>query len=116
MTIPDFQTLMLPVLHAAEAGEVKISDVVGLLANQFQLTEDERSQLLPSGKQTTFANRVHWAKSYLKKAGLVELTRRAYFRITGRGREVLTNPPQRIDIKFLGQHAGHRRQPRQSRR
>jgi restriction system protein len=103
MTIPDFQTLMLPVLHAAEAGEVKISDVVGLLANQFQLTEDERSQLLPSGKQTTFANRVHWAKSYLGKAGLVELTRRAFFRITRRGREVLTNPPERIDIKFLEQ-------------
>jgi restriction system protein len=73
MAIPDFQTLMLPVLRTAETGEVKISDVVELLANDFQLTEEERSELLPSGKQTTFANRVHWAKSYLGKAGLVEL-------------------------------------------
>ena len=84
MAIPDFQTLMLPVLRTAEAGEVKISDVVELLANEFQLTEEERSELLPSGKQTTFANRVHWAKSYLGKAGLVELTKRAHFCISDR--------------------------------
>jgi restriction system protein len=103
MAIPDFQTLMLPVLRTAETGEIRISDVVELLANNFQLTEEERSDLLPSGKQTTFANRVHWAKSYLGKAGLVELTRRAHFRITDRGREVLANPPERIDIHFLQQ-------------
>jgi restriction system protein len=76
MAIPDFQTLMLPVLRSSEMGEMKISEVVQLLADKFQLTEDERSELLPSGKQTTFANRVHWAKSYLGKAGLVELTKR----------------------------------------
>jgi restriction system protein len=93
---------MLPVLRSADAGEVKISEVVDLLADQFNLTEDERAQLLPSGKQTTFANRVHWAKSYLGKAALVELTRRAHFRITARGRDILANPPERIDIRFLG--------------
>ncbi|SOE92878.1 restriction system protein [Burkholderia sp. D7] len=103
MAIPDFQTLMLPVLRTAEAGEVKISDVVELLANEFQLTEEERSELLPSGKQTTFANRVHWAKSYLGKAGLVELTKRAHFCISDRGRNVLVNLPERIDIRFLEQ-------------
>lgn len=103
MAIPDFQTLMLPVLRTAETGEMKISDVVESLADNFQLTEEERSELLPSGKQTTFANRVHWAKSYLGKAGLVELTKRAHFRITDRGREVLANPPERIDIHFLQQ-------------
>jgi restriction system protein len=103
MAIPDFQTLMLPVLRTAEAGEVKISDVVKLLANEFQLTEEERSELLPSGKQTAFANRVHWAKSYLGKAGLVELTKRAHFCISDRGRNVLVNPPERIDIHFLDQ-------------
>jgi restriction system protein len=103
MAIPDFQTLMLPVLRASEAGEVKISDVVDVLADEFRLSPEERSELLPSGKQTTFANRVHWAKSYLGKAGLVELTRRAHFRITDRGRKVLTNPPERIDIHFLEQ-------------
>ena len=63
------------------------------LADEFDLTEEERADLLPSGKQTTFANRVHWAKSYLGKAGLVELTRRAHFRITEDGNHVLQNPP-----------------------
>ena len=106
MTIPDFQTLMLPVLRSSEMGEVKISDVVQSLAGKFQLTDDERSELLPSGKQTTFSNRVHWAKSYLGKAGLIELTKRAHFKITDRGRDVLANPPARIDIHFLEQFPG----------
>lgn len=104
MPIPDFQTLMLPVLRASSDGEVRITDVVERLADIFALSSDERSQLLPSGRQTTFANRVHWAKSYLGKAGLVELTRRAHFRITDRGREVLSAPPDRIDIKFLSRY------------
>ncbi|HYG89564.1 MAG TPA: restriction endonuclease [Azospirillum sp.] len=101
MTIPDFQTLMLPVLRAAADGEVRITDIVERLADEFALSPEDRSHLLPSGRQTTFANRVHWAKSYLGKARLVELTRRAHFRITDRGREVLAAPPDRIDIKFL---------------
>lgn len=101
MAIPDFQTLMLPVLRTAAKGEVRISDSVEALAIEFKLSDEERSQLLPSGRQTTFANRVHWAKSYLGKAGLVELTKRAHFRITNQGREALANAPERIDIKFL---------------
>ena len=84
---------MLPVLRIAAEGEVRISDVVERLADEFTLSADERSHLLPSGKQTTFANRVHWAKSYLGKAGLVELTKRAHFRITEQGREALAAPP-----------------------
>lgn len=103
MPIPDFQTLMLPVLQLAAHGEVRISDAVERLANEFHLSPEERSNLLPSGRQTTFANRVHWAKSYLGKAGLIELTRRAHFRITKRGSEVLASPPERIDIRFLSQ-------------
>ena len=101
MAIPDFQTLMLPVLAEAAKGEARIGDVVEDLADQFGLSPEERSHLLPSGRQTTFANRVHWAKSYLGKAGLVELTRRAHFHIASRGREVLVRPPERIDIRFL---------------
>ena len=97
MSIPDFQTLMLPVLRIAAEGEVRISDVVEKLAGDFALSDDERSHLLPSGRQTTFSNRVHWAKSYLGKAGLVELTKRAHFRITEDGRTVLAAPPERID-------------------
>lgn len=83
--IPDFQTLMRPVLECVSLGEVRISDVVELLANKFGLTADERATLLPSGKQTTFANRVHWAKSSLRQAGRVEITRRGHFSITERG-------------------------------
>jgi restriction system protein len=105
MAIPDFQTLMLPVLKtAASGGEVRIGDVVDQLADAFALTDEERAHLLPSsGRQTTFANRVHWAKSYLNKAGLVDLTRRAHFRITSVGRDVLKSPPERITIRFLEQ-------------
>jgi restriction system protein len=106
LNIPDFQTLMLPVLRSAAKDEVKISEVVGKLAIDFNLSSEELAQLLPSGRQTTFANRVHWAKSYLGKAGLVELTKRAHFRITDRGRVVLATPPERIDIKFLNQFPG----------
>jgi len=76
MTIPDYQSLMLPVLIASSKGEVQIGPVVEELANQLGLTPEERSALLPSGKQTVIANRVNWAKSYLKQAGLVENTRR----------------------------------------
>ena len=81
MAIPDFQTLMLPVLKASAVGEVKISDMVTLLGKQLALSEEELSDLLPSGKQTTFANRVNWAKSYLGKAGLVTLTKRGHFEV-----------------------------------
>ena len=101
MAIPSFQMLMLPVLRASANGEVKISDVVDLLANQMGLTDSELSELLPSGKQTTFANRVNWAKSYLGKAGLIDLTRRGHFVISDRGRTVLASPPPSINIKFL---------------
>jgi restriction system protein len=92
---------MLPVLRAASESEVRISDVVERLADEFPMSAEERSQLLPSGRQTTFANRVNWAKSYLGKAGLIELTKRAHFRITEQGRKVLAAAPQRIDVKYL---------------
>lgn len=101
MTVPDFQSLMLPVLQASANGEVKISNVVSSLGQQLRLTDAELSELLPSGKQTTFANRVNWAKSYLGKAGLIDLTRRAHFAINDRGRGVLAAPPPAINIKFL---------------
>jgi restriction system protein len=106
MAIPDYETLMLPILKIAGNGqEHRVSDVVDQLAREFNLTEEERQQLLPSGKQTTFANRVHWAKTYLSQAGLLEATRRAYFRITDRGRKVLAESPARIDNENLSQFA-----------
>lgn len=101
MAIPDFQTLMLPVLRKAAEGEVSIQAVIEQLADEYHLSPDERAELLPSGKQTTFANRTHWAKSYLGKAGLIELTRRSHFVVTEQGRSVLAAPPERIDIPYL---------------
>jgi restriction system protein len=101
--IPDYQTLMLPVLRAASGGSVAISDVVEKLASEFNLTEDERRVLLPSGKQTVIANRVHWARSYLKQAGLVENVQRGIFRLTDRGRQALSSGTIRIDNNYLEQ-------------
>lgn len=103
MPVPDFQTLMLPVLKAAATDEVRLSDLVDRLAEDFKLTNDEKGQLLPSGRQTTLANRTGWAKTYLTKAGLVRATRRGYFRATERGQEALAKNPERIDIRFLSQ-------------
>lgn len=101
--IPDFQTLMLPVLRDAVQGEVRVGATVERLAEAFHLTPAQRADLLPSKRQTTFANRVHWAKSHLGKAGLIELTKRGHFQITNEGLEVLRKNPDRIDIKFLRQ-------------
>ncbi len=66
MAIPDYQTLMLPVLKQSAKGEVRIGDVVETLAIEFGLTDEDLTELIPSGSQTTFSNRVHWAKTYLK--------------------------------------------------
>ena len=103
MSIPDYQSLMLPVLIASTKGEVRVGPVVDELANQLGLSQEERTELLPSGKQTVIANRVHWAKLYLSKSQLVETTRRGHFQITERGRKVLQSPPPKIDNKFLDQ-------------
>jgi restriction system protein len=105
MTIPDYQTLMLPVLKQAATGEVRIGDVVDKLALEFQLSDDELAELTPSGTGITFSGRVGWAKTYLKQAGLVEATKRAHFTITLRGKEVLGRNPAKIDVKFLRQFA-----------
>ena len=101
--IPDYQTLMRPVLTCAAAGETRIGDVVELLADKLALTTEERAQLLPSGKQTRFANRVNWAKAYLAKAGLVENRRRGYFRITPRGQAALADATATINNAYLDQ-------------
>jgi restriction system protein len=103
MSIPDYQSLMLPVLVASSKGEVRIGQVVEELADQLGLSPEDRSELLPSGKQTVFSNRVHWAKSYLSKAHLVEITRRGHFRITPRGQKVIESQPSHIDNRLLMQ-------------
>jgi len=102
MPIPDYQTLMLPLLRfAADGNDHTTREAVEVLATEFQLTPAERNELLPSGQQPIFNNRVGWANSYLKKAGLLESPRRGTLRITARGKQVLGDNPERIDVKFL---------------
>src|SRR6266542_6733583 len=100
--IPDYQTLMLPLLKFTADGEIHtFRDAVDSLANEFNLTEEERKQLLPSGQQGVFHNRVGWARTFMKKAGLLDSPKRAMIRITDRGREVLKHNPPEIDADFL---------------
>lgn len=104
MAIPDFQTIMLPLLELAGDGkEHYIHDAVDELALFFQLSEEEKTKLLPSGQQPAFYNRVGWARTYLKKSGLFDDPKRGYFQITPRGVDVLKNKPSKVDMKFLRQ-------------
>ncbi len=103
--IPDYQTLMLPVLKAlADGNEHKLQQITENLSKEFNLTEEELSKLIPSGTQSIFYNRVGWAKTYLKKAGLLENCGKGVFKITNEGKNVLKNPPEKIDNKFLKQY------------
>ena len=105
MAIPDYQTLMLPVLRLAYDGkEHKFSQAVEELADQFELTSEERNELLPSGSQAVFNNRVGWARSYLKQAGLLSSPRRGYFMITPEGMELLASNPEKINSSMLEQY------------
>jgi restriction system protein len=104
MSIPDYQTLMLPLLKfSGDGNDHTTREAVDHLAGEFQLTPAERTELLPSGQQAMFNNRVGWANSYLKKAGLLESPRRGTFRITHRGRKVLEERHPRLNVKFLEQ-------------
>jgi restriction system protein len=104
MSIPDFQSIMRPLLELASDGkEHSISEVTELLAQRFKLTEEEKMTLLPSGRQATFRNRTAWAKSYLTQAGVLESSRRGFFKITERGHGLLKDSPSRITIKELEQ-------------
>jgi len=104
MTIPDFQSIMLPLLRiAGDSREHNIHEAVNELAKIFGVSEEEQAKLLPSGQQPVFYNRVGWARTYLKKAGLLIDPRRGFFEITDRGKDVLSKDPTRIDMKYLRQ-------------
>lgn len=104
MAIPDYQSIMLPLLqYAGDEQAHTLREAIEALALQFGLTDDERRELLPSGRQPVFENRVGWARTYMKKAGLLESPKRALFRITARGLDVLRQKPDSIDVKFLDQ-------------
>jgi restriction system protein len=104
MPIPDYQTCMLPFLRFLEDGEEhSLREAEESLAAHFNLSAAERAELLPSGQQGIFKNRIGWARTYLKKAGLLESPKRAVFQITERGKQTLATNPLRIDAKFLEQ-------------
>lgn len=102
MPVPDYQTLLLPLLKLAGNGAADtLPKAESLLADQFDLSQEERSSRLPSGQQTVLRNRIGWASFYLKNAGLIEKPKRGIFRITSRGKEILASNPQSIDLGYL---------------
>ncbi len=101
MAIPDYQTLMLPVLTVAAEGEVRVPAAAARIADRLGLSEAEREEMLPSGRQRLLHSRVHWAKFYLAKAGLVDNSRRGLFVATQAGRDLLASRPTRIDVSLL---------------
>lgn len=104
MPIPDFQSTMRPVLEVVkDGGAYPLSSVLQRVADVFQLTDAERRELLPSGRQTVINNRVGWARTYLNKAGLLVIPERGMVQITDRGRAALTGGPERITIRWLKQ-------------
>jgi restriction system protein len=104
LAVPDYQSFMRPLLaFGADGQEKNINAAIDALADQFRLTPEDRQLLLPSGKQTLLTNRVHWARTYLDKAGALRRTRRSHFVVTDRGRQLLTANPVRIDARILRQ-------------
>jgi len=102
MAIPDYQTLMLPLLKIAGDGDIHTKqDCLNPLAIEFRVSDEERMAMLPSGKQRVFDNRVGWACTYLKKAMLIEYVQRGHFQITERGKSVLVENPVSIDVVCL---------------
>jgi restriction system protein len=106
MGVPDFQSFFKPLLELAGDGEEhSVREAREVIARRMNLSEADLSELLPSGTQTKFDNRVAWAKSYFVQAKVLESTQRGYFRITDRGRELLAKGHSRIDIRILDQYS-----------
>lgn len=102
MAVPDFQSLMLPVLKAVgESGPISAPDVRARVAEQLGLAASDLAELLPSGRQSTFSNRIAWANIFMQRAGLIKVVRRGIYELTAEGASVLGNNPSRIDMKFL---------------
>ena len=102
MPIPKYQELTLPLLRfLADGEEHAVREAVSTLAREFQLSTEEQQEMIPSGRQPLLRNRVGWAQTHMKKAGLLEYPRRGYIRITNRGRTVLQDPPEQITDRYL---------------
>lgn len=102
MAVPGFQIWFKPLLSALSDGEVhKLSDLYSQLADELGLSAEDRREKLPSGKQLTYMNRIGWARTYLKKAGLIESPGRGQCRITDRGLQVLKEDPNPLNVRYL---------------
>lgn len=102
MDIPDYQTVMLPILEITSDGTGHtFREIVEILSRKYELTDDQKKELLPSGTQAVFDNRIGWAKTYLKKAGLLQYPKRGSIQITERGKSVLSEKPPKLDAKYL---------------
>ncbi|MFM9864244.1 MAG: restriction endonuclease [Micropepsaceae bacterium] len=108
MPVPDYQELMLPLLKAAAQSEKSVPEIEPLIGEQFFLTRQEREQILPSGRQRVLPNRLHWAKFYLTRAGLLASPRRGRFITTDAGRELLRRNPQAINNETLAEFPAFR--------
>ena len=105
MAVPDFQSFFKPLLDiAADGKEHSIKEAREKIAVAFGMTKEDLGELLPSGTQTKFDNRVAWAKSYLVRSIILESTRRGHFKITDRGKELLSQGHGKIDVKVLSQY------------
>src|SRR4026207_1096102 len=99
MAIPDFQSLMLPIMKIAQDGaEHTARELRAQIAKNLGLSDDELKELLPSGQQPVFTNRLAWARAHLRMAGLLEKKGRGTFRITPRGQQVVASNPQAINM------------------
>ncbi|CVI59717.1 restriction endonuclease [Agrobacterium leguminum] len=101
MTIPDYQALMLPVLRHAANGETRVPDVSQKIADELGLSESEREEMLPSGRQRLLHNRIHWAKFYMSRAGLIDIPQRGRFRASEAGLKLLGTKPTSINVEML---------------
>lgn len=102
MAVPDFQSVLLPLLKlAADGQEHTMAEAISGLANEFNLSDEDRAEMLPGGGHRRFNNRVYWAKTHLRGAGLLESPTRGRFRLTSEGKAVLGSPPPKVDMRFL---------------
>jgi restriction system protein len=101
MSIPDYQTLMLPVLRLAAKGEQRVGVAAECIADELGLSDEERATMLPSGRQRLLNNRIHWAKLYMSKAGLISSPGRGRFVATEQGRQLLATNPSQINVALL---------------
>jgi len=109
VAVPDYQTLMRPLLEVlADGADHDTASIRAALTERFNLSESELEELIPSGRDTLFRNRVGWATTYLTRTGLIEKPRRAVYRIADRGRQVLAENPERVDLRVLAQFPEYR--------